>query len=231
MNLPEQISPLPLRGDPPVGQVDFKPVESGFSCALDLIKFVKKSVGNKFSLSCAGYPEGHPQRIQKASGLGRPLTKTEENRASFDPTTKEVFVCTDEDFELELAYLKEKVDAGAEYIITQMFFDVQVYFDFVDACRRVGITVPILPGIMCITSVPGFFRMVAFCKTRVPQSLHDAMKKLEATDDTEQVKQFGIAFGIDMCKRLLDAKKSFGLHFYTLNLEPVVDGILAGIDW
>jgi len=225
------INILALRGDPPAGQVDFRPVESGFSCALDLIKFLRETTQNKFGISAAGYPEGHPERIRKASTLGRALTPTEENRSSYDDITKETYVCTDDDFQIELEYLKAKVDAGAEFIVTQMFFDVQVYFEFVDACRKFGITVPIIPGIMCITSVPGFFRMVAFCKTRVPQSLHDVMKKLEASDDPDQVKSFGIAYGTEMCKKLLEGGRSSGLHFYTLNLEHVVDGILKGIEW
>lgn len=221
---------LALRGDPPQGQVGFEPVESGFSCALDLIKFIKQQNGDKYSISCAGYPEGHPQRIQKASNLQRPMTKSEESRSSYDPSTNETYVCTDEDFEIELQYLKEKVDAGADFVVTQMFFDVQVYFTFVDACREKGITVPILPGIMCITNVGGFFRMAGFCKTRVPPALYETMKKLE-TEDAEQVKKFGIGFGVNMCQELLDGGRSSGLHFYTLNLDNVVDGILAGIEW
>jgi len=112
-----------------------------------------------------------------------------------------------------------------------MFFDVQVYLDFVDACRRVGITVPIIPGIMCITSVAGFFRMIVFCKTRVPQSLYTVMKKLESSDNAEELRAFAIAYGVDMCQKLLEGGKSSGLHFYTLNLDHVVDGILQGINW
>lgn len=190
---------LALRGDPPVGQVDFKPVESGFACALDLIKFLREQTGNKFGISCAGYPEGHPERIRKVSELGRPMTKTEEGRCSTDFATGEKYVCTDEDFEIELSYLKDKVEAGAEFVVTQMFFDVQVYFDFVDACRKAGIVCPIIPGIMCITSVAGFFRMIAFCKTRVSQNLHEVMKKLETSDNAEELREFAIAFGTDMC--------------------------------
>jgi len=222
---------LALRGDPPAGQEDFKAVETGFSCALDLIKFLRKTSGDTFGISCAGYPEGHPDRIKKASLLGRPMSKSEERRCSIDHATKEVMVCSNEDFQHELAYLKAKVDAGAEFVVTQMFFDVEVYFDFVDACRAAGITVPIIPGIMCITSIPGFFRMIAFCKTRVPETLYDTMRKLEASDNPDEVKAFSIAFGTDMCKKLLEGQRSSGLHFYTLNLEHVVDGVLNALNW
>lgn len=140
-------------------------------------------------------------------------------------------MCSDEDFEAELKYLKEKVDAGVEFIVTQMFFDPQVYIDFVDACRKHGITVPIVPGIMCVTSVAGFNRMAVFCKTRVPAELAEAMKKLEQLDDAEKVKEFGIAFGTELCSKVLESGRSSGLHFYTLNLDHVVDGILSALNW
>lgn len=73
-----------------------------------------------------------------------------------------------QDYANELAYLKSKVDAGGELIITQMFFDVAVFLAFVEDCRAVGITVPIMPGLMVIQAYGGFKRMAAFCKSRVP---------------------------------------------------------------
>jgi methylenetetrahydrofolate reductase (NADPH) len=221
---------LALRGDPPVGQVDFKPVETGFACALDLLKFLTEKSGKTFSLTCAGYPEGHPQRIKKVSEVGRELTPRERSRVSIDNTTGDEYVCTDEDYAAEIQYLKEKIAAGAGMVVTQMFFDVQVYLDFVDACRAAGIMVPIVPGIMCITSVAGFNRMSSFCKTRVPSTLAKTMKSLEKAD-AEEVKDFGVRFGVEMCKQILKSGKSYGLHFYTLNLDNVVDGILEGLGW
>ncbi len=69
-----------------------------------------------------------------------------------DDGSVEYSVCKDEDFASELMYLKQKCDAGGDLIITQLFFDVEVFLTFVEACRAIGITVPILPGIMCISS-------------------------------------------------------------------------------
>jgi len=219
---------LALRGDPPAGQVDFKPVETGFACALDLLRFLKAKTGDAFSLSCAGYPEGHPQRIRRVAEVGRELTARERSRVSADPASGELFVCTDEDFAAEIDYLKLKVEAGAGMVVTQMFFDVQVYFDFVRDCRAAGVTVPIVPGVMCITSVAGFNRMATFCKTRVPDDLAAAMKALEGKD-ADAVKEFGVKFGVNMCRALLDSGLSRGLHFYTLNLPEVCTQILEGL--
>ena len=216
---------LALRGDPPVGQTDWKPVESGFSCALDLVKFLRKETGDQFCISVAGYPEGHPQRIHKVEP-GRKLTPTEERRASYRDDEKCQYVCSDADYRIELDYLKQKQDAGAQFIVTQMFFDCDVFEDFVKACRAHGITIPIIPGIMCITAYGGFKRMTGFCQTRVPQDVAAAMEDIK--DDADAVKDFGIAFGTKMCQRLLKFGCT-GLHFYTLNLETVPEGILANL--
>lgn len=222
---------LCLRGDPPVGQLDFQPVESGFACALDLIKFIREQPnGQQFSLSCAGYPEGHPNRIFEAAKLGREMTAAEQKRSSKDDQGV-VWVCSDADFAVELDYLKQKVDAGAQVIVTQMFFDVQVFIDFVDQCRSVGITCPIVPGVICLTTVGGFNRMVKFCKSRVPEDLEQRMKLLEQKNDVEEMKQFGIEWGVDLCQKLWASGRSQGLHFYTMNLDSVVEGILKGLEW
>jgi methylenetetrahydrofolate reductase (NADPH) len=73
-----------------------------------------------------------------------------------------------EDPELDVQRLKEKLDAGADFAITQMFFDVQIYVDFVNKCRRAGIVQPIIPGILPIMTYTGFKRMTEFCQTKVP---------------------------------------------------------------
>lgn len=100
-----------------------------------------------------------------------------------------------------------------------MFFDVGVYIAFVQACRQAGIGVPIIPGIMCINTVAGFNRMVAFCHTRVPEALWENVKALPAEDE-ESVRRFGVKFGAEVCQELLRAGVP-GLHFYTLNLAKV----------
>ena len=103
-----------------------------------------------------------------------------------------------------------------------MFFDVSVYRSFVKECRDYGINVPIIPGLMCINAYGGFKKMSNFCKTRVPKSLEDKMDSMK--DDQAAVKAFGVEFGADVCKSLLEAGAPV-LHFYTLNLEKVVYGI------
>jgi methylenetetrahydrofolate reductase (NADPH) len=127
-----------------------------------------------------------------------------------------------------MEYLKAKVDAGSDFIITQMFLDPQVYFDFVQACRDCGITVPVVPGIMCLTGYGGFDRMTNLCKTRLPEGMAESAKAAKAAGD-DAFKQYGIQLGIDLCHKLLEGGCP-GLHFYTLNLEKVVVGILRGLD-
>jgi len=113
--------------------------------------------------------------------------------------------------------------------ITQMFFDAQVYVAFVRACREAGITVPIIPGIMCINTVAGFKRMIAFCHTRVPEALWAGVKALPS-DDEEAVRRFGIKFGTQICQELLRAGVP-GLHFYTLNLAKVSFWLACSLAW
>jgi len=148
------------------------------------------------------------------------LSESELIRCShFDGKT---YVCKDADFKTEMAYLKEKVDAGADVIMTQMFFDIEVYKNFVNECKASGINCPVIPGLMCINAYPGFKKMTNFCKTRVPKALEDKMDSMK--DDSAAVKAFGVEFGAEICQQLMD----FGaevLHFYTLNLEKVVYGI------
>jgi len=210
-----------LRGDPPHGEDEWKAAKGGFTCALDLVKYIRKNFGTSFCVSVAGYPEGHPNAISEIQSADMSMmSTTEKKRCSvFDGKT---YVCKDEDFKKEMVYLKEKVDAGADMIITQMFFDVEVFKDFVVACRKYGIKCPIVPGLMCINAYGGFRKMSKFCKTRVPDSLDEEIEKIK--DDAAAVKIFGVEFGARVCQELID----FGvdvLHFYTLNLEKVVYGI------
>lgn len=116
-----------------------------------------------------------------------------------------------------------QVDAGSELIITQMFFDVEVFLQFVRDCRAAGITVPIMPGLMLIQNYGGFNRMSAFCKSRVPAALRASLDAIK--DDDAAVTKAGIAFGVATCKAIM-AAGIMGLHFYTLNTEPTTLAIL-----
>merc|ERR1719353_1512451 len=100
-------------------------------------------------------------------------------------------------------YLKSKVDAGSDFIITQMFLDVQVYHDFVAASREYGITVPVVPGIMCLTGYGGFQRMTSLCKSLLPAGMAESAKAASAAGD-DAFKQYGIQLGIDLCHKLLE---------------------------
>jgi len=215
-----------LRGDPAVGDEEWKAAEGGFTCALDLVKYIREHFGNDFGISVAGYPEGHPNAISKIEN-DQTLTPTEQNRCCvIDGVT---YACLDADYEKELDYLKQKIDAGADFIITQMFFDADTFIAFVNDCRRKGINCPIVPGLMCINNYGGFKKMTGFCKTRVPKELAAKMDTFKDTKDDPAVKQFGIEFGIQISKKLIDSGLVPGLHFYTLNLEFVVNGILNGL--
>merc|ERR1712151_1308918 len=218
-----------LRGDPPRGMNKWEATEGGFNCALDLVKYIRSNYGDYFSVSVAGYPEGHPDNIDVVDGGIAALTPAERRRARIvkDETGKEVVtVCRDANFKKEMVYLKEKVDAGAEFVITQMFMDAQVYLDFLAACKEYGINVPIVPGIMCLNTFGGFQRMTGLCKTRLPEGFLEKAQAANTSDDA--FKAWGIQAGVEMCKAVLEGGAP-GLHFYTLNLERVVVGTLLGL--
>eukprot|EP01087_Luapelamoeba_hula_P018139 TRINITY_DN580_c0_g1_i1.p1 TRINITY_DN580_c0_g1~~TRINITY_DN580_c0_g1_i1.p1 ORF type:complete len:584 (-),score=100.59 TRINITY_DN580_c0_g1_i1:78-1829(-) len=126
----------------------------------------------------------------------------------------------------DLEHLKAKIDAGADLIITQLFYDTALFLQFVNDCREIGITVPILPGIMPLQTYAGFRRMTQLCKTHVPEFINEALEPIQ--NDDAAVKAYGVELGIKMCKELLDAGTP-GLHFYTLNLEKSVIQILDGL--
>jgi methylenetetrahydrofolate reductase (NADPH) len=129
-------------------------------------------------------------------------------------------------YEEDLKNLKEKMDAGADCIITQLFYDTDLFLKYVDDCRKLGIKAPIVPGIMPIHTYAGFDRMTTLCKTHVPQKIKDALEPIK--NDDEAVKNYGIQLCIEMCRTLLKAGTPC-LHFYTLNLEKSVLGILQGL--
>jgi methylenetetrahydrofolate reductase (NADPH) len=124
-------------------------------------------------------------------------------------------------------YLKDKVDAGADCIVTQLFYDVDNFFKWVKDCRDIGINVPIIPGIMPINTYAGWERMTGLCKTKIPPAMREALEAIK--DNDEAVKAFGVQFVTDMCRRLLDGG-CCGLHMYTLNLEKSVLQILRNLN-
>jgi methylenetetrahydrofolate reductase (NADPH) len=131
-----------------------------------------------------------------------------------------------ESAESDLRYTKAKVDAGARFLITQLFFDNQRYYDFVTRAREAGIDVPIVPGIMPILNVAGLKRMTGLCKATIPVEL---MTELEwRADDPQAVQDFGVAWATLQCADLL-ANGAPGIHFYTLNKSPATRAILSAL--
>lgn len=115
---------------------------------------------------------------------------------------------------LEMDYLKAKVDAGADYIVTQLFFDNRDFYDFRDRCVLAGITVPIIAGLMPIISRSGMVRMAELAAgARIPAPL---LRAMERTRNDEQVEQVGVHWATEQVRDLLDNEVR-GIHFYTLN--------------
>jgi methylenetetrahydrofolate reductase (NADPH) len=131
-----------------------------------------------------------------------------------------------ESTESDLRYLAEKVDAGVDFLITQMFFDNDFYFDFVRRARGAGVTVPIIPGVMPITKVGQVERMAKMCGSEIPQGLRNELHARE--DDVEAVLDFGVAYATLQCAELLAAGAP-GIHFYTLNRSPATRAILSAL--
>ena len=128
--------------------------------------------------------------------------------------------------EIDLVNLKKKVDAGAEFIITQLFFDNRHYFDFTARARAAGIDLPIIPGIMPITDLAQIKRFTQMCGAAIPSSL---LAELEAVDgNRDAVAQVGIRYGIKQCLELLQ-NGAPGIHFYTLNKSLSTRTILESL--
>lgn len=128
--------------------------------------------------------------------------------------------------EADLDNLKKKVDAGVEFLITQLFFDNRLYFDFVSRARSRGIGVPILPGIMPITNVAQVQRFTKMCGASLPQGLLDELTRLQ--DDPHAVLSLGVAHATAQCLELLQ-RGAPGIHFYTLNKSPATRTILKAL--
>lgn len=192
---------LALRGDPPHESLCYDRSSDAFQFASDLVTFITKfnAQGNHPSGGFGIGVAGFPE--------GHPET---QNRMR------------------EMDHLKEKVDAGADYICTQLFFDNHDFLDFRDRCRLAGITVPVIAGIMPITSPSGMKRMAELAAgARFPANLQRALAGLE--NDPEAFAAAGIAYATEQCRELIDAEVE-GLHFYTLNRSGATKQIASDLD-
>jgi methylenetetrahydrofolate reductase (NADPH) len=130
------------------------------------------------------------------------------------------------DRDSDLSYARAKQEAGADFLITQLFFDNELYFGFVEEARAAGISVPIVPGIMPITNYGQIKRFTEMCGASIPDELERELNG--RADDPEAVAELGVAYATLQCSDLL-ARGAPGIHFYTLNRSPATRAILAAL--
>ena len=126
----------------------------------------------------------------------------------------------------DLSFLKQKVEAGARFLITQLFFDNELYFDFVREARAAGIDVPILAGVMPITNVKQITTITGMCGATIPPGLLAELER--RADDPDAVTNFGVAYATEQCSDLL-RRGTPGIHVYTLNRSPATRAILSSL--
>jgi len=191
---------LALHGDPP-RTPGYRSEEDDFQHAVDLVRFIRK-----FNDSGA-----HPDR----RGFGIGVAGFPEGH----PGTSNRL--------LEIDHLKAKVDAGADYIVTQLFFDNRDFYDFRDRCDLAGIRVPIIAGIMPVTSMSSLNRMAELAGgARFPAKLLRALQRCQS--DPEMVAHVGIHYASEQCLDLLENDVR-GLHFYTLNRSDATRRIFSSL--
>ncbi len=192
---------LALGGDPPRDRPDYDRGDDAFQYAADLVGFI-----GEFNRAGA-----HPS----PKGFGVGVAGFPEGH----PATPNRM--------LELDYLKAKVDAGADYICTQLFFDNHDFYDFRERCQLAGIDVPILAGIMPVNSLAGMRRMAELAAgARFPAKLMKAVSR--CGEDAEAVRRVGIQYATAQCADLLDHAVD-GIHFYTLNQSDATRQIFANL--
>ncbi len=128
--------------------------------------------------------------------------------------------------ESDLRFTKAKIDSGASFLITQLFFDNDLYFHFVSRAREAGIDVPIIPGIMPVTNFKQIKRITGLCDATIPPEFERELAARQ--DDAEALTELGVAYATLQCADLL-ARGAPGIHFYTLNKSPATRAILAAL--
>jgi methylenetetrahydrofolate reductase (NADH) len=130
------------------------------------------------------------------------------------------------DMDADIAYAKQKIESGASFLISQLFFDNDLFFDFVERARAAGIAAPILAGIMPITNYRQIKRITELCAATIPDALEHELA--QRADDVEATGQVGVAYSTLQCADLL-ARGAQGIHFYTLNKSPATRATLAAL--
>lgn len=189
---------LALGGDPPRDLKGYDKASDAFQHAADLVRYIRRFEGHRDRRGFGIGVAGFPE--------GHPATP---NRLK------------------EMDYLKAKVDEGADYIVTQLFFHNDDFHDFRDRCELAGIRVPILAGIMPVTSTKGMERMADLAAgARFPAKLVRALRR--AGDDPVSVERVGIHYATEQCSNLLENEVA-GIHFYTLNKSHATREIYANL--
>ncbi|XP_074704234.1 methylenetetrahydrofolate reductase (NADPH) isoform X2 [Strix aluco] len=129
-----------------------------------------------------------------------------------------------ESYEADLRHLKEKVFAGADFIITQLFFRSETFLKFMKDCQAIGITCPVIPGIFPIQGYHSLRQLVKLSKLEVPQEIKDVIEPIK--DNDAAIRNYGVELAVSMCRELLDSGMVHGLHFYTLNREVATTEVL-----
>ncbi|MCB0424846.1 MAG: methylenetetrahydrofolate reductase [NAD(P)H] [Flavobacteriaceae bacterium] len=196
---------MALRGDAMSHQKYFEPTNGGHTYAIDLVKQIK-------NLNCGKYlhdvVEAHDKANFCIGVAGYPEKHIEAPSLQTD-----------------LKRLKEKVEAGAEYVVTQMFFDNKKYFEFIDAARKIGIEVPIIPGIKPLAVKRHLNVLPQVFKIDLPEEL---IKGVEKCKDTNEVRSLGVEWSIAQCKELLQAGVPV-LHFYSMGKSDNVQAIASAL--
>jgi methylenetetrahydrofolate reductase (NADPH) len=203
--------------------------ESADGLAVTLGRIAEAGIENIFALR-GDPPRGQEDFVQPEGGLGSAAELAAFIGSRWDFTVGGA--CFPEvhpeapDLETDLAYLKTKVDAGASFLITQLFFDNQVYFDFVAAARAAGIEVPILAGVIPVASFAQTKRICDLCDASIPSRLEAAFAAAEGDEKAEF--ELGVAYAAQQCSELLLAGVP-GIHFYALNRAPATRAVLGAL--
>jgi methylenetetrahydrofolate reductase (NADPH) len=181
-----------LRGDPPRGDLTFRPVAGGLRYASELVSLIRAEF-SEFGIAVAGYPETHPEAPSPQA---------------------------------DLTNLKRKVDAGADVVITQLFYDNSDFFRFRDRCAAQGIQVPIVPGVMPVTDFAKIQRFTSQCGAKLPA--HMVSRFQSVGEDTDAQLAVGVELAANQTQALLDAGVP-GIHYYVMNRSDSVAGVLAAV--
>ena len=207
-----------LRGDSMTGEKRFSPTPGGYRYASELVEGIRQYQGS------AGYRRRRSE--EKRSPIRSGMTDGHEMTDRYfcigvGGYPEKHFEAAN--IETDIANLKKKIDAGADYVITQMFFDNQVYYDFVRRCREAGITVPIIPGLKPLSTARQVNMLPESFSLDIPLELTSEISK--AGDDKEAIYQIGTEWCIKQCKDLI-VNGVPAVHFYTMGKSENIINIL-----